>query len=70
MAQQSFHDEEYVIYYSDYQGKYGGEDRVCQAQKHGAEVGHCTWHPNSPDPNRHSRLNGGCPYRGKRYCRG
>jgi len=38
MDKQTFHDGEYEITHVNYSGRYGGDDIVCQVQRHGVEV--------------------------------
>jgi hypothetical protein len=64
MDRQTYRDGEYEVYHVTYSGNYGGDDIVCQVQRYGVEVGHCTWHPNSSVPNRHMN----CPYRNGTHC--
>ena len=64
MAQQTYSDGGYVINHSNYPGRYGGDDTVCQVKQYGVEIAHCTWHPGNPAPNRH----GSCPYRNGTHC--
>jgi hypothetical protein len=64
MDRQTYQDGEYEITHVNYNGRYGGDDTVCQVQRYGVEVAHCTWHPGSSVPNRH----GSCPYRNGTRC--
>ena len=65
MDQQTFYDGEFEINHVNYNGRYGGDDLVCQVKRiNSIEIAHCTWHPRSIMPNRH----GICPYSGRKHC--
>ncbi|MCM1545950.1 MAG: hypothetical protein NC033_02830 [Clostridiales bacterium] len=45
MGRINFNVGEYTVNQVDYNRSNGSSDVVCQVKKYGAEICHCTWHP-------------------------